>query len=91
MKKLQKNKIYLVEWIDAYSYSGWYKEDEINNLTRKDTTKTIGFFIKETNFFIILAMSMETNKDFAPYGNIKWIPKRCVVKIEELKQKGREK
>lgn len=85
MKKPQKNKIYLVEWIDTYSYSGWYTENEIDNLTRSDTTKTLGFFVKETDFFIILAMSLESNKDFVPYGGIKWIPKGCIVKIRKIK------
>jgi hypothetical protein len=85
MKKLQKNKIYLIEWIDTYSYGGWYTEDEIDELTRDETTKTIGFFIKETDFFIILAMSLEGSKDFAPYGNIKWIPKGCIVNIKKIK------
>jgi len=82
--KLNKNSLYLVEWIDTYSYNGWYKEDEINEMTRKDTTKTVGFFIKETDFFVILAMSLENNKDFAPYGNVKWIPRGCIIKIKKV-------
>jgi hypothetical protein len=85
MKKLQKNKIYLIEWVDTYSYSGWHDENNVDKLTQKDIIKTTGFFIKETNFFVILAMSLNTYEDFAPYGNIKWIPKGCIVKIKIIK------
>ena len=46
MKKLQKNKPYLVEWIDTYSYSGWHSDDEIDELTKKDIVKTRGVSLR---------------------------------------------
>jgi hypothetical protein len=83
--ELNKNSLYLVRWVDAYSYSGWHKEEEIDNLTTEITVETIGFFVKETDFFIILAMSLELRNDFAPYGIIKWIPKGCIKEIKKIK------
>jgi hypothetical protein len=83
--KLNKNSLYLIEWVDTYSYVGWYLESDIDKLTRDDSTKTVGFFVKETDFFIILSMVLEENKDFAPYSNIKWIPKGCIKEIKKIK------
>jgi len=87
MKKLVKHSLYLVEWIDAYAYNGWYKEEEIDERTKTGSEKTIGFLVKTTDTFIILAMSLASNPDLAPYGMVKWIPKKCVLKIKKINEK----
>jgi len=83
-KKLIKNVPYEIEWVDTFGYGSWFTEEEIDEKTKKTCALTVGYFIKETEDFIILAMSKEFNDDFAPYGTPKWIPKGFIKSIRKL-------
>ena len=83
--KLVKDKPYEVEWVDTFTYSGWYTEEEIEKRTNSSCNLFIGYLVKETPDFIILAGGKETkNKDFAPYHTPSWIPKGYIKSIKKL-------
>ena len=84
--KLIKGEKYLIEWRDTFGYNGWYDERDIDEKMEllKSSTKTIGFFVKEKDGFVILAMSYEPNsKDFAEWGKPMFIPKGMISKIKQ--------
>ena len=84
--KLKKHHKYEIQWIDTYSYNGWYDEKDIDKKTNNHLDKTIGFFVKETKDFIIMCMTFnESDSDFLPYNSPKWIPKGFIKQIRELK------
>jgi len=80
--KLIKNVIYEIEWIDTFGYNGWFTEEEIDKKTEKVRESHIGYFIKETKDYIILAMGRDYNEEFAPYNSPKWIPKGFIRSIK---------
>ena len=85
--KLIKDTPYEIEWTDTFGFNGWFTNEEIDDKTKHPSiAKYVGYFIKEDNGFIILAMGRETNRDdFAPYSTIKWIPKGYIRSIKRLK------
>lgn len=85
--KFVKDASYEIEWVDTYGYSGWYSEEELDEKTEKASKNlTVGYFVKEKDGFIILAMGREAiNDDFLPYNSPKWIPWGYVTKIKRLK------
>lgn len=87
--KLKKHSIYEITWIDTFGYNGWYDEKDIDDKTDiklKIPERHVGYLIKETKKFVILAMGIENeNKDFLPYNSPKWIPKGFIIKIKPLK------
>ena len=84
--KLIKDNVYEIEWVDAFGFSGWFTQEEIDGKAEKPATNlTVGFFIKEENGFIILAMTRETGRDdFAPYGTPKFIPRGYIKTIRAM-------
>ena len=85
MIKLIKNKIYKVTWIDTYSYHGWQSQETINERTVDLYINSVGFLIKETKLYIILALSYDSDPEFHPYAHCIWIPKGTVSKVIKLK------
>jgi len=86
-RKLKRGHIYLVEWIDTYGYAGWFSDEEIDEKIQKLADKTVGFFIKEEEDFLVFCMNMCEDNDFVPYGAPKWIPKGVIRDIKELKER----
>ena len=85
MMKLKKHQKYEIHWVDTYGYGGWYTEEEIDKKTDNHTEKTVAWFVKETNDFIIVCMTLnDHSSDFSPYNNPKWIPKGFIKKIVRL-------
>ena len=84
-EKLIKNVLYEIEWIDTFGYSGWYTEEEIGK-KKISICLTVGYLIKETVGFIIVAMSREigNEEELAPYNSPKWIPKGYIQNIRRL-------
>lgn len=56
--KMIKNKKYEITWTDTFGCNGWYEEEEIDKKTEqtvKNPESHIGYLVKETKDFIILA------------------------------------
>lgn len=84
--KLIKNEKYEITWKDTFGFNGWYSEKDIDKITDEIKCEiTIGFLIKETKNYIILAMGRASNDDFLPYHSPKWIPKGFIKTIKKLK------
>ncbi len=84
--KFIKNNLYEIEWVDTFGFSGWFTEKDIDEtIDNPSTCLTIGYFVKEKNGFIVLAMSREIGRsDFAPYNTLKFIPRGYIKSIREL-------
>lgn len=85
LKKIKQGDIIEIKWVDTYGYNGWYDEEGINEKTRNDTCKFIGYFIKETKEYFIICMGLENNGDFNPYNKPTWIPRGFIKSIRKLK------
>jgi len=85
--KLKKGDLIKVFWRDAFSQSGWWREEDIvKNLQEEiKEIETIGHFVTKYKGLIVLAQSREFSKDFNPWGNWKAIPLRATTKIIKLK------
>ena len=85
MKKYKKGDILEIKWIDTFGYNGWYDDEKIDEKTKKDIIKDVGYLIKETKEYYIICMGIETTKtDFFPYNCPKWIPKGFINSIRKL-------
>ena len=83
--KLKKGEIYKFEWNDTYSFDGWFNEKDIEELTVPGLFQnTVGFYIKTYLDWHLIGAHMNDHDGFKPYGNICWIPKKCVKKITLL-------
>ena len=84
--KFIKDVPYEIEWTDTFGFTGWFTEEQIDEKTAQCSVALfVGYFIRETEDFIILAMGKETqSKDFAPYSSPKWIPKGFIKSIRKL-------
>jgi len=84
--KLIKDVPYEIEWVDTFGFSGWLTEDDIDeHIKNPATCLTVGYFVKEENGFIVLAMGREIVKaDFMPYNAPKFIPKCYIKSIKKL-------
>ncbi len=84
--KLIKNAPYEIEWVDTFTYNGWFTEKEIDEkVNNSSVCLSIGYFIKEKNGFIILAGGREIGSDdFLPYNTPKFIPIGYIKSIRRL-------
>ncbi len=83
--KFIKNVPYEIKWVDTFGYSGWFSEEEIDKRIKHPATSlTIGYFVKERNGFIVLAMGQEIeDKSFLPYNSPKFIPRGYIKSIRK--------
>ena len=79
--KFKKHDIIEIHWVDTFGYNGWFTEEEIDEKTYQPLEEFVGYFIKETKEFIIIAMGIQHSEDFAPYSTPKWIPKGFIKSI----------
>ena len=71
-------KVYLVEWIDSTSETGWTHDHDLE----LSTCKTVGYLIKKTKDKVVLVQSMS---DSDSIDNKFAIPRKCITSITELK------
>lgn len=73
-----------IEWEDAYSVSQtWHTEDEMMGILADESfiIKQVGFVLKETDTFIVLANQLnELNLSENQYSGLHRIPKGCLRK-----------
>lgn len=83
--KLIPKKQYRFDWFDTYSFTGWDSDDDIDDKTVRDIfQQTLGFFVKEDSVWYIVAKHFNPNSGFKQWGDITYIPKGCVKKIQCL-------
>ena len=77
-------KCYYVKWIDSgFSLLGdvWQSSEEINKILKESkTVETVGFFIGETDDWIILGQSMNQNLVRGGY----FVYKKNIIEMKEL-------
>ena len=74
-----KQKAYIVNWVDSASHEGWTHTHDLENVGVCDN-QTIGFYVREDNRSITLALNRALLADYAPYGGFISIPKSCISK-----------
>ena len=77
-------KVYLIDWEDSASDSGWRHEEQLGNAGIA-LNQSIGYLIKENKKFITLAQSKCVSKGFAPYADLISIPKTNIKKKKQIK------
>lgn len=82
--QLKIGKIYKFYWNDTYSQLGWKTIEDIDNQTYEMIHESIGYFIKQTDTWYIIAMHKNPTEGFIPWADFTWIPKGAVQKITLL-------
>jgi len=72
---MENYKIIEVEWIDTSSISGWHDKDIIDNPI-DFTCHSVGYLLKETPEYIMLAQSYQPDQ----FGELLYIPKIVIIK-----------
>lgn len=73
-------KIYLIDWIDSATTSGWHSGEE----SACCRNQSVGFYVKECKKSITIALS-KAEEGFVPYGDQITIPKVCIIKKKQIK------
>ena len=85
MKKYKQGDILEIKWIDTFGYNSWFSEEGIDEKTRVDDCKFIGYLVKETKEYFIICVGLDGNQDFDTYNKPTWIPKGFITSIRKLK------
>lgn len=87
MTKLKPGKVYRFEWVDTYNFIGWHYEEDIDSQkVAGHFQETLGFYIKESGSWHIIAAHKNPNIElgFPEWGNIVYIPKSAIRKVKAL-------
>lgn len=83
-------KLYLVEWQDSHSDSGWLTKEQLEKFINREKciVENIGYLIHETKDEICIASRrMKWAEDGDPqWGMVQKIPKTWIRKIKLLKE-----
>lgn len=82
--KLEKGKVYLFEWNDTYGQTGWKDMEDIDASTVPVLQSSVGFFVKRTEDWYIIAMHHNTDLTFKEWGNVHWIPRGAVKSVTSI-------
>lgn len=83
--KLTEGGLYLFEWDDVYTQNGWHSPEEIEEkLLGTSLHKSVGFLVKETPDWYVLASHTNTIPGFKPWASVSWLPKGAVRKAIRL-------
>ena len=81
---MDRDKIYLVEWHDAHSDSGWHTDSQVEEFIHQDRCicQEVGWILSETEDEIVMASrKLKWKKDGAPeWGLLQKIPKAWIRK-----------
>ena len=77
--------ILLVEWLDAEADSAWTTLEEVLADNEIQTCLSVGWFVKETGDFLVIADSKSKDATDHTLGGVLKIPKHWIMKKTELK------
>mgnify|MGYP007031187538 CR=1 FL=1 len=93
MNKIDKSRVWLIEWHDAHSASGWHLKHEVERFVNRERCicQNIGWILSETKDEIVLAgrrLKWVEDGD-AEWGMLQkipkaWIKKRFLFKFKEI-------
>ena len=81
--KYKKGDILLIKWIDSYSNSRWYNDEEIKDWIKqseKDKIVSIGFLYKKTEEYIVVYSDRSSDEK----ARFIKIPIGMTIKIKKL-------
>lgn len=84
--KLQEGQIIIVHWIDQSSYVGPVHKGD--SAIQEAYGRDVGFFVEENKAWLTIAAE-RFQTDIIAYRHIFTFPKKCITKIEIIKQKER--
>ena len=84
LKKMNKNKLYLVEWEDAHIEDSWIPEADVDRFIKKDLflCQDVGWILHEDDKCLVMASS---KNNALQWGALKKIPKGWIRKKRLLK------
>ena len=84
--KLVKGKVYEIDWLDTFGYSGWYDEEDLSEKAKSMTMfqRSVGMFAWGNKDWVVLALTTNPNRDFRRWGAPTWIPKKVIKSIKRL-------
>ena len=86
MKKVDKKKIYFIEWHDAHADGGWHSPGEVDKFINKEQCicQEVGWLLSETKDEIVMAsrtLRWTKSTDGTPeWGLLQKIPKAWIKK-----------
>ena len=84
--KLKQGERYRIIWLDAFSCSGWYKEEDLIEKAKqnKELQETVVFYVNEGYGYLCFVSTKNPNESFAQWGHPIWIPRGCIKKIIKI-------
>ena len=77
---MKRHKGIYVVWLDSAGTNGWCLPDDVENAGTPMRCETLGFFVRETQNAIVVALNFSNAPRTArPYGELITIPKCAVV------------
>jgi hypothetical protein len=80
---IKDQKIYLIDWVDSLTNTGWKHSDELTG--QLALCQTVGFYVNDTKEFITLALNRDLTGANSPYGELMSIPKVSIKRKRILK------
>lgn len=77
------------EWLDACAEHSWFTDDNVDSWIErrtKDLVKEVGWLIRETDKYIVLAQRFAPENEYgmAAWGNLQLIPTTWITKRRKL-------
>ena len=89
MKDIKIGDTVYVEWVDTFSYNGWFSAEELVEKAKEgeNLLKSAGIYAGQRGSFIILCSNYCPVKvlSTSPYGHPNFIPKGAVKNIKKVK------
>jgi hypothetical protein len=76
-------KIYLINWIDSCSQSGWATSEDCK--ADLSYCQSVGFLVEENKEAYCLALNRTTKEGHRPFGELITIPKVAVKSVKAIK------
>ena len=77
-----RNKLYEIKWLDAYEMeSGWQTLEDALKITPPEVS-SVGYVLKETKEYIILAADIGSDKMDNDVGRVTVIPGQWVLEVK---------
>ena len=94
--KIDKEKIYLIEWQDAHSAAAWHDSTEVDRFINKERciVQEVGWILSETKDEIVMAGRTlkwgDDNGESPEWGALQKIPKTWIRKIKFIVKQPRK-